>query len=253
MNDSHTPLSRLKRRLETLATSRQAGGARLFTLGADALDARLGGGLARGALHEICSHAPEDHTTASGFALMLALRASDGRPILWVREEKNMRRHGQLYPPGVIALGAAPDQIVLLCPPDTLGCLRAGAESAGCAGVGAVVIEPFGEARALDLTTSRRLVLAAEKSGVATFVLRSAASGFSSAATTRWSVETASSAALPGNAPGHGRLVAALLRHRAGVAPFKIIMEWDHEQKAFREPALLRPVLPAAERGQMAA
>ncbi len=53
-----------------------------------------------------------------------------------------------------------------------LGILRAGAEAARCPAVGAVLMEPWGEARPLDLTASRRLTLAADQSGVTVFLLR---------------------------------------------------------------------------------
>ena len=251
MPDSTAPLARLKRRLERLERPRAASG--LFALGHEAIDARLGGGLARGALHELCAAEVEDHPAASGFALMLAMRACEARPILWLREDRGQRQHGRIYGPGLVELGIAPDQIILVTAPDTLSALRAGADILGCAGIGAVVIEPWGEARALDLTASRRLVLAAEKSGVAAFILRDRAASFASAAATRWTVASALSVALPGNAPGQVALSVELVRHRGGVPPFGLVMEWDREEHIFREPALSRAFLPSAQRRPMAA
>ncbi len=257
------PIDRLKRQLERLERPRAAEAGQ-FALGEAALDARLGGGLARGALHEICAGGEGDHPAASGFALMLAMRASGrageggagqggAKPVLWVREDKGARMDGQLYAPGLAELGFDPGRLILVQAPDTLAALRAGADILGSLGLGAVVIEPFGEARALDLTASRRLVLAAERAGVAAFVLRARTSGFASAASTRWHVASASSHALPGDAPGVTALSLALVRHRGGIAPFEILLEWDRDETAFREPALLRDHLPAPQRGQMAA
>lgn len=251
MPDSSAPLARLKRRLERLERPRGASG--FFSLGHDAVDARLGGGLARGALHEICGADVEDHPAASGFALMLAARASGARPILWLREDRGQRQHGRLYGPGMVELGITPAKIILVTVSDTLSILRAGADILGCAGIGALVIEPLGEARALDLTASRRLVLAAEKSGVAAFILRDRVASFASAAATRWRAASALSVALPGNAPGQVALSVELVRHRSGVPPFVLVMEWDREGHVFREPALSRAVLPPAQRRQMAA
>lgn len=253
MPDSSAPLARLKRRLERLQRPRHSGGARLFPSGCAALDARLGGGLARGALHELCAGNIEDHATASGFALMLASRASRGKPILWVREDKGIRQHGRLYAPGMVELGIDPARIILMTAPDTLSALRVGADILGCMAIGAAVIEPWGEAKKLDLTASRRLVLAAEKSGVAAFVLRDTATGFASAAATRWSVAATPSAVLPGNAPGHVALTVELVRHRGGIPPFHIMLEWDRDEQSFREPALSRAVLPLIERRPLAA
>jgi len=251
MLDSPISLARLKRRLERL--ERPRGRLRLFPFGCDAVDARLGGGLARGALHELCAAEAEDHATASGFALMLAVRAGGPGPVFWVREDKGARRHGRLYASGIVELGIDPDRITLVTASDTLSALRAGADILRCAGVGAVVIEPWGEAKKLDLTASRRLVLAAERSGVAAFILRDRAASFASAAATRWSVAAAPSVALPGNAPGRAALAVELVRHRGGIPPFGLVMEWDREEHVFREPALSRALLPAAQRRQMAA
>lgn len=251
MSDSSASLARLKRRLERL--ERPRGGQKLFSFGCDAIDIRLGGGLALGALHELCAAEVDDHSAVSGFTLMLAARASDAKPILWLREDKGQRQHGRLYGPGLVELGINPDRIILVTASDTLSALRAAADTLGCSGIGAVVIEPWGDARALDLTASRRLVLAAETSGIAAFILRDRTTSFASAAATRWTVASASSAALPGNAPGHAALSVELVRHRGGVPPFGLVMEWDREEHVFREPALSRAVLPPAQRRPLAA
>lgn len=253
MPDSPVSLAQLKRRLARLERPHAYSGPSIFPFGCDAMDTRLGGGLARGALHELCAAEIGDHAAASGFAMMLATRASRGKPILWVREDKGERQHGQLYAPGIVELGFDPGRIIQVSAPDTLSALRVGADILGCMGVGAAVIEPWGDARKLDLTASRRLVLAAEKSGVAAFILRDMAVSFASAAATRWLVSPASSVVLPGNAPGQVSLAVELVRHRGGIPPFGLIMEWDRDEQIFREPALSRAVLPVAQRRQMAA
>ncbi len=252
MIDSQTSVAQLKRRLEQLERPHRRE-ASLFSLGYDALDARLGGGLVRGALHELCAAEEGDHSAASGFALMLAIRASAEKPILWIREDRSERMHGQLYAPGMIDLGAAPERVTLVCAPDTLSALRAGADSISIMGLGTVVIEPFGAAKALDLTASRKLVLAAERSGVTAFILREGGSSFSSAASTRWGISSATSTLLAGQAPSHTCLAVNLLRHRGSVAPFSMTIEWNSDEKTFRKPALSGALLSAAECGQMVA
>jgi protein ImuA len=246
-------LTRLKRRLHRLEQGERKT-LPLFPLGHASLDARLEGGLASGALHEVCAIQSGDHASASGFALMLALRASGLRPILWVREDRNERQHGLLYGPGLAELGINPEQLILVSAPDTLAALRAGADILGVMGLGAVVIEPWGAATALDLTASRKLVLAAERSGAPAFILRDGDSRFASAASTRWSVAAAPSAHLAGQAPGQTRLTLDLVRHRGGIAPFSTLVEWNRDLQSFAEPAPLSgALLSDAERGQMAA
>lgn len=252
MTDSSAALVRLKSRLERLERHRRPVAGGVFALGCEALDRRLGGGLARGALHEICAIA-HDQASAAGFALMLALRAADGRPILWVREDRGERQQGRLYGPGLVELGANPEDIILISAPDTLSALRAGADIVGCMALGAAIIEPCGAAPALDLTASRKLVLAAQSSGVPAFILREGESRFASAAATRWQVGAAPSSRLPANAPGPTALALELLRHRGGVPPFSLVLEWDRDTRTFVEPTLSRPVLSAAERAKMAA
>lgn len=252
MTDSHRKLARLRQRLERIERSTFAKhNAGMFALGCEPLDARLGGGLVKGALHELCAK-PGDHATASAFALMLALRAgTKGRPILWVREDKSERMSGALYGPGMAELGANPDDIILVQAPDTLAALRAGADILACMGLAAAIIEPFGVAKSLDLTASRKLVLAAEKSGVAAFVLRESGAPFASAAATRWQVAAAPSRMLPGEAPGHTALALELLRHRGGISPFSCILEWNRDTRTFAP--ISGAVLSATERGPLAA
>jgi protein ImuA len=257
MIDSSLSLIRLKQRLASLERSHTRPASGLFTLGCDAVDARLDGGLARGGLHELCSEA-SDQSVSGGFALMLAARAGEGRPIFWVREDRSVRSSGGLYAPGVIALGIDPDRIIQIFAADTVSALRAGADvlasiGGSGAGAGSVVIELSGAAKALDLTASRKLVLAAEKTGAAAFIMRDGTTRFASAASTRWLVRAAPSLLLHAGAPGHPSLNLSLLRHRGGIPPFETFLEWDREQQTFREPALSRPVLPVSERRQMAA
>jgi protein ImuA len=257
MTDSPAPLARLKCRIDALARPVATKGDGLFTLGEEASDARLGGGLARGGLHEVLAG---DGASAQGFALMLALRcydAASGKPICWVRTDQGVRDTGGVYAPGLVELGLDPDAIVMVQAPDALSALRVAADIIGCMGVGAMILE-LGDARRLDLTASRRLSLAAQKSGVTSLLIRPPASSFASAAATRWQVSAAPSRALPGDAPGHPLLRIELLRHRGGVAPFETLLEWDRDQRIFSAPSLPRPVfaLPArrtVEDGERAA
>lgn len=224
-------LSVLRQRIAPLEPRPLAKADGLFTLGADGVDQRLGGGLARAALHEVFAAQENDASAAASFALMIAMRGGDAlKPILWVREDRVERLTGQLYGQGLVEFGVDPDRFILVSAPDELATLRAGADSVKCGAVGAVVIEPYGKARALDLTASRRLALAAASSGVLTIVVRVGADPVASAAQTRWQVAAAASVALGGNAPGMGALAVTLLRHRGGTPSFNAFLEWDRDQ-----------------------
>ena len=205
--------------------------------GVEALDARLGGGLVQAALHEIYAEAPLDAASAAAFALLLAWRASQGKPVLWVREEAGPRR-GRPYGHGLAELGIAPDRLILVEAPDIIAALRAGADITRCGAVGAVIIELAGKARALDLTASRRLALAAGQSGVTTLVLRINAEPASSAAYTRWQVGSAPSTPLPANAPGLPAFEVSLLRHRGGIAGIEARLEWNRDRQSFDQAPL---------------
>lgn len=263
MRDSSVLFARLRARLavdlvpDLVSARREAGrGGALFTLGVDAVDARLGGGLARGALHELFGAAAEDAVAANGFALMLALRAravGPTKPLIWIRGDGAARRYGRLHGPGLAEMGADPGGVMLVQVPDDLAALRAGADALGCAGVSAVIIEIGGKARVIDLTVTRRLALGAARSGVTALLVRSEAEPRPSAAATRWDVSAAPSAALPGNAPGQCRLTVRLLRHRAGRPGFETCMEWNRDAQIFRAiesaDAALPRAVPAAASG----
>lgn len=246
--DSNHRFARLRERL----AAKPSRAAEIFTLGADGVDARLGGGLARAALHELFAGAPDDVSAAAGFAVMLAIRAGD-KPILWVRADNAAKSAGRLYGPGLAGLGADPARLLLVHAPDDLAALRAGADILACPGVGSVIIESRGKAPVIDLTATRRLSLAAARNGVTALLLRSAADPMPSAAETRWQICAAPSIALEANAPGHSRLALTLMRHRGGRAGFETMMEWNHDRQSFREAPLHRDLLPLVERRQMAA
>jgi len=253
MIDSHPPLAHLKRQIEALSPSLGDGHRGRVSLGLSALDARLGGGIAKGAVHEVLPCTTEDGASAAAFALMLAARISGpvGK-ILWIATDAQLRRGGQPYGPGLRGLGLDPDQLILVTAPDDLACLKAASDSLACAGLAAVIIEA-GETKRLDLTASRRLALAAERSGVTALLLRPGESVIASAAASRWQVASAPSVRLPGQAPGHPMLLLSLVRHRGGARPFDMMVEWNNDDRTFCEPTLLRGVSSPVERRQLAA
>lgn len=230
-------LDALRRRLSALERGAGPGDSARTPLGYPPIDAALGGGLARGALHEVFA-ASADAAAGVGAALAFVLRVAGTHPILWVRQDFADIETGALYAPGLAELGLAPDRLILVRVRDGPGVLRAAEEAARCAPLGAVLIEPW-EPRALDLTATRRLALAAESSGVPLIMLRLEAAPAPSAATTRWEVRPAPSPPFPANAPGHPAFALTLARRKAGAGGRSWIVEWDRDRREFRSPAAL--------------
>lgn len=243
-------LAALRSRIARIDSGFGAAAHRPFSTGEADLDAELSGALAEGRLHELFAATVEDAASAAGVALMLSLRVSAGNgALLWLRTEAAERALGQLYMPGLAELGADPGRLVLALLPDDKALLKAAADAAACKGLGALVVECRGRAPLLTLTASRRLALAAEKSGVTLFLLRVDAEPAPSAAATRWSISAAPSQAMTPDAPGHSMIEVELLRRRAGPAGMRRRLEWIGEECAFRKPALPGAVVPLAGDG----
>jgi len=223
-------------------------------LGIESLDRALGGGLARARLHELFAAEPADGPAAAGFAAMLArLVVPSAAPLLWLRQEDAERAGGGLSASGLAQIGIDPARLVLLVPPDPVRLLRAAADVVRCPPVGAAVIELWQQPRALDLTASRRLAVAAEESGVTVLMLRVDADPAPSAAHTRWRIASAPSTVLEADAPGHPAFAIELLRQRGRPDGGRWRVEWDREQAAFRDAPLPGAVVPVAAGGPEAA
>lgn len=259
MSESHLSLAGLKHRIAARAPRTGGDGRGRISFGFETLDTRLEGGLARGAVHEVLPESTADRPSACAFALMMAARAAAPQgQILWILNEARMRRDGVPYGPGLADLGVPPEQVVIVTVPDEPAALKAAHDALHCSGLAAVLID-MGEARRLDLTASRRLALASAQSGVTAFVLRARDSVIASAAASRWQVASAPSVPLPGQAPGGLTLALSLTRHRGGVPPFNLVVEWTHDDRSFRaprsfrDPTLLRDISAAVERRPMVA
>ena len=159
------------------------------------------------------------------------------KPLLWARQEALIAESGAPYPPGLADIGLDPAAVAFIRVRDAKEALQAGAEAGRCATVGATLIELFGEARAYDLTASRRLALAAAAAGAPIFVSRVGASPAPSAAASRWLVRAAPSRALAANAPGSAAFTVFLLRQRGGAAGkrHEWRVEWNRDRGAFED------------------
>jgi len=177
------------------------------------------GGLARGALHEILGAGgdEEDGALAAAFAagILGRLTVSGDGMVLWCLPRPD------LYGPGLAAHGLDPGRVVLVSTPRDTEILWAMEEGLRAPGIVAVV----GEVGTLTATASRRLQLAAERSGITAFLLRRWRDGgqaareraLPNAAVTRWRITTMHSIPLRSE-PGVGRLRwrVELLRCRSG-------------------------------------
>jgi protein ImuA len=176
-----------------------------------------GGGLARGAVHEILGIAgdEEDGALAAAFAagILGRLMAPGNGIVLWCLPRPD------LYGPGLAAYGLDPGRLVLVRARRDAEILWAMEEGLRASGLAAVV----GEVGTLAAVASRRLQLAAEHSGVTAFLLRRWRDGeeaarernLPNAAATRWRIAALPS--LPARSEpgiGHPRWRVELLRCR---------------------------------------
>ena len=162
-------------------------------------------GLAAGATHwrpglaSGCRHgeifAPADEASGAGLALALALDQADPehaeRPWLWVQDKAARRLGGRPYRPGLpAALRHRLIHVAADSPEDALFALEEGLR---CRDLAFVVGEIAGNPRALGLTASRRLSLAAEKHGIPLWLIRLDAARDLGSARMRWEVSSAPS------------------------------------------------------------
>jgi protein ImuA len=176
-------------------------------------------------LSELFATHPRDGG-ATGFLLAQLER---GKPLLWVQERMAILEAGRIYPPGL----PFPD-IIHVEARDARAALWAMEEGLRCAALGAVIGEIWGDPRALDFTATRRLAVAAEKSGVAAWLVRLGGLPNLSGARMRWRVASLASLAnmFDPRAPGTAAWNAELFRAR-GFAPGRWAVTHDREANSF--------------------
>jgi len=195
-------------------------------------------GFSSGQLHELHAKAQASAAALACAFAWIATTQNSRAPLVLARSQRRAGLGLRPYGEGLLALGIDPSRLLIVVAPDEMALLRAGLEAARCSGLGALVLETWGELPAYDLTASRRLVLAAERSGVSVIILRLDATPRASAAHSRWLIDNMPSTPLSDRMPGAGAIKAELLRQRGGPAGQIRQIEWNHEYAAFRE----RPV-----------
>jgi protein ImuA len=210
---SQTTLAALRGRIRLLerASVKPSG---VLPFGVAALDAALPeGGLARGALHEVAGGGVDEVMAAAATLFVAGILARLHRPVLWCAVARD------LFPPGLAGVGLDPANLLHAAAPDEKHVLLVMEEALRHPGLAAVV----GELSRLPMVASRRLVLAAEKSGVMALALRRRREGAAAAvqkdltaAATRWCVTPLPSVPLAVPGVGRARWRIELLRCRGG-------------------------------------
>ena len=170
-------------------------------------------------LSELFAASPRD---GGATGLLLAMLGRE-RPLLWVQERMAILEGGRIYPPG---LGL--DDLIHVEANDARAALWAMEEGLRCSALGGVIGELWGDPRALDFTATRRLAVAAERSGVPAWLLRFGGRENLSGARMRWRVASAPSPPHPFDhrAPGAAAWGAELFRAR-GFAPGRWVVAHD--------------------------
>ena len=208
----------------------------VLPFGIEAVDAALGGGLARGALHEIAACGEAHLASAAGFVLGLSsLGTSAGRGnLIWVAEDMALAESGAPYGPGLEAFGLRPERLVTVQAARTRDLLWAMEEALRCRAVATVI----GEMRdgEIDGVAVRRLSLAAAESGALALLLRATPPADASTAATRWIVGASPSPGASGVA-----YTATLIRNRRGPTG-SWILQWSDIDERFLLATHAQPV-----------
>jgi len=225
----------------------------VLPLGLPAVDAALGGGLARGALHEIAAPSEPHVAAATRFALALALAsltaAASRKNILWIAEDMALIESGAPYGPGLAQFGLPPEQLLTVAVAHRRDLLWAMEESLRCRSVSAAIGEMrHGE---LDPVALRRLSLAAATHGALALLLRASPAEDASTAATRWIVgaapsdfSTVADDTMPTGEPlepGPPRLAAHLIRNRRGPGG-SWILQWSDNDERFTRATPAEPL-----------
>lgn len=190
-----TILKQLKAKIRQLEGTGVCGGRPALSLGCPGLDTALAAcGFPHNALHEVAPDSPRDEVAACGFLAVVLARLAQTKPVLWIT------RDGDCYPPGLLTYGLRPETVTFVRVRRDDESLWAMEEALRCTGLAGVVAD-LGQA---DMVATRRLQLAAEKSGVPGFLLRRHGRSVLNTCATRWRIGAIPSVADDG-LPGVGR------------------------------------------------
>ncbi len=240
----------LRRRIRDLEAGQRKHRAGVLPFGLGNLDEVLPeGGLALGALHEMGADGQGMAHEAAAMLFAAGIAARLDGPILWAL------RAPDLFAPGLAGTGLHPDRVIYAEAGAEVGddrtVLLVMEEGLRHGGLAAVV----GEVSRLSLTASRRLQLAAEKSGVLALALRRHAGREPAgriqpnAAYSRWRIAALPSAPLSVPGLGRARWRVELARCRGG-QPASWELEACDAQGRLAVPAALADRPAAAQPGR---
>jgi protein ImuA len=211
-------------------------GVEALRLGVPAVDDALGGGLSRGALHELAPKTPADLGSATGFTLALAALPNPKRgTVLWIATKFAGIEGGGLYAPGADLFGVTASRLVMLGVPRPVDVLWAMEEALRCRALAAVVAEWPGEE--VELTQTRRLALAAREGAGFGILLQHRAAIEASAAATRWRIAAGRSRPDRFRGLGVPAFDLSLIKNRRGPTG-RWFIAWDQQKRAFHESIL---------------
>jgi protein ImuA len=227
---SHPVLETLRQRVRLLERP-SARHAASLPFGVAEIDAHLPEhGLPVAALHEVVGGGEDAGVSACATLFAAGIVGRLRGTVLWCAGA------GDVFGPGLACAGLAPDRVLYAEAADEKTVFLVMEEALRHAALAAVV----GEVSRLPMTASRRLVLAAEKSGVMAVALRRRSGGEDApnAARTRWRISALPSSPLPVPGIGRGRWQVELARCRGGT-PNGWIMEACDAQGCLGVPAEL--------------
>ena len=139
-------------------------------------------------LSELFAASPRD----GGWAGFLLAQTAREKPLLWVQDRMAIIESGRVYPPGLRDI-----ELIHVEARDAKLALWAMEEGVRCSGLSGVIGELWGDPAALDFTATRRLAVAAERSGVPCWLVRLAGTANLSGARMRWRIASSPSIANP--------------------------------------------------------
>lgn len=184
-----------------------------LAFGVPEIDDRLNGGLAFGSTHEIAGGGTDAVTGAAAPLFAAGIAARTTGPVLWcmVRDD--------LFAPAIAQAGLCMGRVTFVRSENEGGVLDCAEEILRFGGVAVMVAELV----RLPMVASRRLQLAAEKSGTMGLIIRrwrrqAEATDFGqpTASATRWRISVMPSERLPAAGVGRPRWLLELMRARAG-------------------------------------
>ncbi|KQZ91772.1 damage-inducible mutagenesis protein [Rhizobium sp. Root564] len=206
-------ISDLRERIASLEglTAKKAG---FLAFGVPEIDQLLpGGGLAYGALHEFAGGGSGTIDGAAAALCVAGIAARTKGPVVWCLTRPD------LFFPALAQVGLHPNRVIFVESDREEDVLANMEEGLSFGGLGAVI----GEIVRLPMVSSRRLQLAAERTGTMALAVRrwrrqTEANDFGqpTAATTRWRVSVMPSEELPVPGVGRAQWFLELMRVKAG-------------------------------------